>query len=50
MAVISTDKQLSRATVSRQWDDKYYFYPIPQSELKKNPKLTQNPGWSNAEL
>ena len=36
---------LSRSIVNRQWDDKFYFYPIPQSELKKNPNLTQNPGW-----
>ena len=44
-ATISSSMQLSRSTVTRQWDDKYYFYPIPQSELKKNPNLTQNPGW-----
>ena len=37
--------QLTRSTVNRQWDDKYYFYPIPQTELKKNPNLTQNQGW-----
>ena len=45
VASISASLQLSRSTVTRQWDDKYYFYPIPQSEIKKNPKLTQNPGW-----
>ena len=45
VANISAGLQLNRATVSRQWDDKYYFYPIPQSELKKNPNLTQNAGW-----
>ncbi|MBO6064533.1 MAG: RagB/SusD family nutrient uptake outer membrane protein [Bacteroidales bacterium] len=45
VANISAGLQLTRATVSRQWDDKYYFYPIPQSELKKNPNLTQNAGW-----
>ena len=45
VANISADLQLSRSTVSRQWDDKYYFYPIPQTELKKNPNLTQNQGW-----
>ena len=44
-AVISSSNELTRSTVTRQWDDKYYFYPIPQSELKKNPNLTQNPGW-----
>ena len=45
VATISSSLQLSRTTVNRQWDDKYYFYPIPQTELKKNPNLTQNQGW-----
>ncbi|MBO4756986.1 MAG: RagB/SusD family nutrient uptake outer membrane protein [Bacteroidales bacterium] len=45
VASISSSKELTRSTVNRQWDDKYYFYPIPQTELKKNPNLTQNPGW-----
>ncbi len=45
VATISSDLQFSRSTVTRQWDDKFNFYPIPQSELKKNPNLTQNPGW-----
>ena len=45
VANISSSLQLTRSTVTRQWDDKYYFYPIPQTELKKNPNLTQNPGW-----
>ena len=34
-----------RKNVSRQWDDKMYLFPIPQSERSKNPNLTQNPGW-----
>jgi hypothetical protein len=29
----------------RFWDDKMYFLPIPQSEIDKNPALTQNAGW-----
>lgn len=29
----------------REWSDKKYFYPIPESALLKNPKLGQNPGW-----
>ena len=45
VATISGDLQLTRSSVTRQWDDKYYFYPIPQTELKKNPNLTQNAGW-----
>jgi hypothetical protein len=45
VANISPKLQLTRSTVTRQWDEKYNFYPIPQSELKKNPNLTQNQGW-----
>ena len=45
VANISANLQLTRSTVTRQWDDKYYFYPIPMTELKKNPNLTQNAGW-----
>ena len=32
-------------TSDRIWEDKMYFYPIPQSEIFKNPNLIQNPGW-----
>lgn len=45
VANISYSLLLTRSTVTRKWDDKYYFYPIPQSELKKNKNLNQNPGW-----
>lgn len=45
VATISSSKQLTRSTITRQWEEKYYFYPIPQTELKKNDKLTQNTGW-----
>lgn len=45
VANISSNKQLTRSTVTRQWDDKNYFFPIPQTEIKKNPALGQNPGW-----
>lgn len=31
--------------IKRKWEDKMYFYPIPQSALITNPKLGQNPGW-----
>lgn len=30
---------------SRVWDDKMYFYPVPNSEMFKNHKLIQNTGW-----
>lgn len=32
-------------TNNRIWDDKMYFYPIPQTEIFKNKKLVQNAGW-----
>lgn len=35
----------TRKNVARQWDDKMYLFPIPQTELLKNTNLTQNPGW-----
>lgn len=30
---------------NRVWDDKMYFYPIPQTELYINKNLIQNPDW-----
>jgi len=45
VANISSNLLLTRSTTTRQWNDKFNFYPIPQTELKKNPNLTQNPGW-----
>ncbi len=45
IANIDSSLQLTRSTETRKWDDKYYFYPIPQTELKKNTNLVQNPGW-----
>ncbi len=36
----------ARKTVNRKWDDKYYFFPIPQSDIMKNPNLDQSiTGW-----
>lgn len=29
----------------KPWDEKYNLFPIPQSEIQRNPNLTQNPGW-----
>lgn len=29
----------------RTWDDKFYLWPIPQTELNKQPSLGQNPGY-----
>jgi hypothetical protein len=45
VASISSSLMLTRSTNTRQWDEKFNFYPIPQSEMKKNPNMTQNPGW-----
>lgn len=39
------DILMERTTINRQWDDKYYLYPIPYTERYKNPNLEQNPGW-----
>jgi hypothetical protein len=36
---------LNREQKNRGWDDKYYLFPVPFSEIQKNPKLAQNPGW-----
>ncbi len=41
------DLIMTRHTLNRGWNDKFYFFPIPFSELNKNNNLTQNPGWSN---
>lgn len=30
---------------TREWLDKKYLYPIPESDLLKNKNLGQNPGW-----
>ncbi len=35
----------TRNIKERSWDDKMYFFPIPQLELLKNKNLTQNTGW-----
>jgi len=31
--------------IVRNWEDKMYYYPIPQTDLITNPNLGQNPGW-----
>lgn len=32
---------------SRTWEDKFYLWPIPQTELNKQPTLGQNLGYGN---
>ena len=46
LRLIGGDVILNRETKARRWNDSYYLYPIPQQELLKNKKLTQNPGWN----
>ena len=31
--------------ISRKWEDKMYYYPIPPTDIITNPHLTQNLGW-----
>lgn len=35
----------SRFEKQRSWEDKMYFFPIPDSERRKNSNLSQNAGW-----
>lgn len=32
-------------TIPRKWDEKKYYYPIPEPDRTTNPNLAQNPGW-----
>ena len=40
------DKLLVRDP-ERRWQENFYLWPLPQSELNKNPNLLQNPGYAN---
>ena len=31
--------------IPRNWEEKHYLYPIPETDRLLNPKLGQNPGW-----
>lgn len=33
--------------VPRIWDEKRYYYPIPEEDVIMNPNLEQNPGWED---
>lgn len=35
----------NRVNKQRSWNDKMYFFPIPDSERRINPNLYQNEGW-----
>lgn len=32
-------------TIKRKWEEKNYYYPIPEDDRLTNPNLDQNPGW-----
>lgn len=32
-------------TIKRKWEDKNYYYPVPEDDRLTNPNLGQNPGW-----
>ncbi len=32
--------------IPRVWNDRNYYYPIPEEDVLMNPKLGQNPGWN----
>lgn len=32
-------------TSTRAWDDRFYLFPLPQSELNRNTKMVQPPGY-----
>lgn len=43
---ITSDAFYKRTVVEKRvFDPKDYYWPIPQQEIEKNPKLVQNPGW-----
>jgi len=31
--------------IKRKWENKMYYYPIPQTDMIQNPNLGQNEGW-----
>ena len=43
---ISEDRfSYNRMEKALVWNDKMYFFPIPDAEIRKNGNLKQNPGW-----
>ncbi|WP_316817626.1 RagB/SusD family nutrient uptake outer membrane protein [Pedobacter nyackensis] len=45
MSVSATNIYSYPVRETRTFLTKHYLFPIPQSEIDKNPKLIQNPGW-----
>ena len=46
LQLVNGEVILNRGSKTRQWDEKYNLYPIPQTEIQKNKNLGQNPGWN----
>lgn len=47
-ATVITPAQYSyepKVLETRQWNDRFYLFPIAQGEIMKAPNLTQNQGW-----
>ncbi|GAA4315859.1 RagB/SusD family nutrient uptake outer membrane protein [Compostibacter hankyongensis] len=43
---ITSDAFYKRTVLEKRvFDTKDYYWPVPQREIEKNPKLVQNPGW-----
>ncbi len=40
-----TPKENPNYITARKWNDRNYFWPIPQSQILKSGTLIQNPGW-----
>lgn len=38
-----------RVVETRAFDNRHYFFPIPDAEIRRNPKMVQNYGWSTGE-
>ena len=36
-------------TESRVFDTRHYLFPIPEQDIRRNPKMVQNYGWTAAE-
>ena len=36
-------------TDTRVFDKRHYFFPIPDADIRRNPKMVQNYGWATAE-
>lgn len=35
----------NKVAEAKVFEQKHYFYPIPQTEVNRNPNMKQNPNW-----